>query len=157
MQKLRYSNFFPNHYCDQGSLSVAMVVTTVFPMVYDMGCLLYRVINRHFMKVNVTIYFTFYFIKILSTVVTSILLKQIPHIRIKYAFMTLQWFWSQIYFLVNEAFVVMNLLNLRKTFKKVFALSFELKETTPFSFNDILDCLHSLEGIPTKFKLLQSF
>ena len=75
VQKLRYSNFFPNHHCDQGSLSIAMVVTTVFPMVYDMGCLLYRVINRHFMKVNLTIYFTFYFIKILSTVVTSILLK----------------------------------------------------------------------------------
>ena len=32
--------------------------------------------------------------------------------------------------------------------QKLFALSLELKETTPFFSNDILDCFSFLEGIP---------
>ena len=37
--------------------------------------------------------------------------------------------------------------------QKVFPLSFELKEPTPFSFNDILDYFSPLEGIPRDFTI----
>ena len=39
-----------------------------------------------------------------------------------------------------------------KNLQKIFAFFFESKETTPFSFNDILDCLRPLNGIPRDFK-----
>ena len=42
----------------------------------------------------------------------------------------------------------------QKKVQKVFALPFELKETTPFSFNDILDYHSPLEGITRNFKVL---
>ena len=43
-----------------------------------------------------------------------------------------------------------------KNLQKVFALFFELKETTPCSFNHILDCIPPLEGIPRNSKVHQS-
>ena len=42
-----------------------------------------------------------------------------------------------------------------KNLQKAFALSFELRETAPFSFNDNLDCLPPLEGIVRDFKVRQ--
>ena len=38
----------------------------------------------------------------------------------------------------------------------IFAFFFGSKEATPLSFNDILDCLSHLEGIPRDFKARQS-
>ena len=43
-----------------------------------------------------------------------------------------------------------------KKLQKVLALSFVTKETTLFSFNDILYSISSLEGIPTDFEVRQS-
>ena len=42
-----------------------------------------------------------------------------------------------------------------KNLQKIFAF-FGSKETTPFSFNDILDCLPTLEGISRDSKVHQS-
>ena len=40
LQKLRCQNVFPSHHSDQGSLSVVMVVTTVFVVIIGMESLL---------------------------------------------------------------------------------------------------------------------
>ena len=87
--------------------------------------------------------------KILPTVVTLHCVKQNLRIYFESAYNTLQ--------LEVDVFVVVNLLSLRKTYQKVFALSFELKETIPFSFNNILDCLPTLEGIPRDFQFREFF
>ena len=67
----------------------------------------------------------------------------------EYTSNTLQWFLFQIYFLDVEVSAALNL--------QVFALSCEFKETTPFSFNDVLDCIIPLEGIPGDYKVYQSY
>ena len=43
-----------------------------------------------------------------------------------------------------------------KNRQKVFAFFFRSKETAPFFFNDILECLPSLKGISKDFKVRQS-
>ena len=56
------------------------------------------------------------------------------------------------YFFGRGGFCSIESAKYEKNLQKVFALCAELKETTPFCFNDILDCIAPLEGIPRDFK-----
>ena len=74
------------------------------------------------------------------------------HTYFKFVHNSLQWFWFQIFFFVRGNFCSIESAKFEKNLQKVYAFFFESKETTPFSFNDILDCLSPLEFITRDFK-----
>ena len=57
-----------------------------------------------------------------------------------------------IWFFAHKSFCSNKAATFQKNLQKKFAFFFESQETTPFSFNNILDCLPLLGGISRDFK-----